>query len=112
MLTESGGFFGTEWDDQTIRPENFKESIIKKEDTGAVCEIIKKEKAEEKLENESKPETDSTPDLDDRHEVEDVVEQMQDDLLEAEEMISDEPQAKDEPTVGEYGKQSKKLPVE
>ena len=34
------------------------------------------------------------------HEVEDVVEQMQDDLLEAEEMISDEPQAKDEPTVG------------
>ena len=37
----------------------------------------------------------------------DVVEQMQDDLLEAEEMISDEPQAKDEPTVGKYGKQSK-----
>lgn len=34
MLTESGGFFGTEWDDQTIRPENFKESIIKKEETG------------------------------------------------------------------------------
>ena len=83
MLTESGDFFGTEWDDQTIRPENFKESIIKKEETGTVCEIIK-EKAEEKLENESKPETDSTPDLDDRHEVEDVVEQMQDDLLEAE----------------------------
>ena len=99
LLTESGGFFGTEWDDQTIRPENFKESIIKKEEPGTVCEIIK-EKAEEKLENESKPETDSTPDLDDRHEVEDVVEQMQDDLLEAEEMISDEPQAKDEPTVG------------
>lgn len=23
--TESGGFFGTEWDDQPIRPENFKE---------------------------------------------------------------------------------------
>ena len=90
LLTESGGFFGTEWDDQTIRPENFKESIIKKEETDTVCEIIK-EKAEEKLENESKPETDSTPDLDDRHEVEDVVEQMQDDLLEAEEMISDEP---------------------
>ena len=41
MLTESGGFFGTEWDDQTIRPENFKESIIKKEETGTVCEIIK-----------------------------------------------------------------------
>lgn len=25
ILTESGGFFGTEWDDQAIRPENFKE---------------------------------------------------------------------------------------
>ena len=99
LTTPSGGFYGTEWDDHAIRPENFKESIIKKEETGTVCEIIK-EKAEEKLENESKPETDSTPDLDDRHEVEDVVEQMQDDLLEAEEMISDEPQAKDEPTVG------------
>ena len=23
LLTESGGFFGTEWDDQPIRPENF-----------------------------------------------------------------------------------------
>ena len=108
LLTESGGFFGTEWDDQTIRPENFKESIIKKEETGTVCEIIK-EKAEEKLENESKPETDSTPDLDDRHEVEDVVEQMQDDLLEAEEMISDEPQAKDEPTVGEIWEAEQKI---
>ena len=25
LLTESGGFFGTEWDDRPIRPENFKE---------------------------------------------------------------------------------------
>ena len=25
LLTESGGFFGTEWDDQPIRPENFRE---------------------------------------------------------------------------------------
>lgn len=25
FLTESGGFFGTEWDDQPIRPDNFKE---------------------------------------------------------------------------------------
>ena len=108
LLTENEGFFGTEWDDQIIRPENFKESIIKKEETGTVCEIIK-EKAEEKLENESKPETDSTPDLDDRHEVEDVVEQMQDDLLEAEEMISDEPQAKDEPTVGEIWEAEQKI---
>lgn len=25
LLTQSGGFYGTEWDDQAIRPENFKE---------------------------------------------------------------------------------------
>ena len=24
LLTESGGFFGTEWDDRTIRPDNFR----------------------------------------------------------------------------------------
>ena len=81
---------------------------ITKEQVDKAFEIIK-EKAEEKLENESKPETDSTPDLDDRHEVEDVVEQMQDDLLEAEEMISDEPQAKDEPTVGEIWEAEQKI---
>ena len=68
LLTESGGFFGTEWDDQTIRPENFKESVIKKEDAGAAREVLK-EKAEERQEgenpqeleniqgNESKPES-------------------------------------------------------
>lgn len=26
LTTRSGGFFGTEWDDQAIRPENFKEA--------------------------------------------------------------------------------------
>ena len=31
ILTESGGFFGTEWDDQAIRPENFKEMKANKE---------------------------------------------------------------------------------
>ena len=34
---------------------------------------------------------------------------MQDDLLEAEEMISDEPQAKDEPTVGEIWEAEQKI---
>lgn len=28
ILTKSGGFFGTEWDDQEIRPENFKEMSV------------------------------------------------------------------------------------
>ena len=25
IVTDTGGFFGTEWDDQPIRPENFRE---------------------------------------------------------------------------------------
>ena len=25
IITDNGGFFGTEWDDQMIRPENFRE---------------------------------------------------------------------------------------
>ena len=33
ILTKSGGFFGTEWDDQAIRPENFKEMKIGEETT-------------------------------------------------------------------------------
>lgn len=33
LKTESGAFFGTEWDDQAIRPENFRERVLKKEET-------------------------------------------------------------------------------
>lgn len=32
LKTESGAFFGTEWDDQVIRPENFRERVLKKEE--------------------------------------------------------------------------------
>lgn len=28
LTTQSGGFYGTEWDDQAIRPENFKEMAV------------------------------------------------------------------------------------
>ena len=31
LLTESGGFFGTEWDDRAIRPENFRRVKLQKE---------------------------------------------------------------------------------
>ena len=31
MTTESGGFYGTEWDDQAIRPGNFRESPVETE---------------------------------------------------------------------------------
>ena len=31
LITQAGGFYGTEWDDQAIRPENFKEAAIASE---------------------------------------------------------------------------------
>lgn len=31
LLTESGGFFGTEWDDRAIRPDNFRRVKLQKE---------------------------------------------------------------------------------
>ena len=47
ILTKSGGFFGTEWDDQAIRPENFKEMKIGEET----------KRAEEDKQEETKQET-------------------------------------------------------
>ena len=68
LLTESGGFFGTEWDDRAIRPENFrrvklqeekkedrKESEIQEEvQEEARKEPEKQEKKEEAAEKEPK----------------------------------------------------------
>ena len=47
ILTKSGGFFGTEWDDQAIRPENFKEMKIGEET----------KRSEEDKQEETKPKT-------------------------------------------------------
>lgn len=44
LISEAGGFWGTEWDDQPIRPENFRE--WKKENVSEISE-----KAEEKKES-------------------------------------------------------------
>lgn len=33
LISDAGGFWGTEWDDQSIRPDNFRE--WKKEETDA-----------------------------------------------------------------------------
>lgn len=41
LKTESGAFFGTEWDDQVIRPENFRErSAQKKEEVSEKQQVI------------------------------------------------------------------------
>ena len=38
LLTESGGFFGTEWDDISIRPENFRVVPKQKEDKQGILQ--------------------------------------------------------------------------
>ncbi|MGO5544010.1 DUF6128 domain-containing protein [Blautia sp. HCP3S3_H10_1] len=79
LITQTGGFFGTEWDDQAIRPENFKEiglsakkeygkeEIAEKEKTSEIRKIAeapvateKEEKTEIKTENEIRRETEGT----------------------------------------------------
>ncbi|MDO4277143.1 MAG: hypothetical protein Q4D16_26070, partial [Eubacteriales bacterium] len=42
LVTESGGFFGTEWDDQPIRPDNFREIQRKESQTAQKTRIEKK----------------------------------------------------------------------
>ncbi len=53
LITETGGFYGTEWDDQAIRPENFKENT-EKEETKETLETESREKEEV---SEAKPQS-------------------------------------------------------
>lgn len=52
ILTKSGGFFGTEWDDQAIRPENFKEMKI-----GEETKRSEEDKQEETKQETAQPES-------------------------------------------------------
>lgn len=56
LLTESGGFFGTEWDDRAIRPDNFRR--------------VKLQKEKEKEEGRKKPEMQEEVPEEDRKELE------------------------------------------
>lgn len=52
IRTESGAFFGTEWDDQPVRPENFKEMEIPSGDErSAVREPEERNRREQEREN-------------------------------------------------------------
>ena len=53
LITETGGFYGTEWDDQEIRPENFKESAEITETKKALETENKEEVSEAELSEES-----------------------------------------------------------
>lgn len=52
ILTKSGGFFGTEWDDQAIRSENFKEMKI-----GEETKRSEEDKQEETKQETAQPES-------------------------------------------------------
>lgn len=47
FTTASGGFYGTQWDDQSIRPDNFKESTEKREQNQMPKSYGQPEKEEE-----------------------------------------------------------------
>lgn len=47
LTTKSGGFFGTEWDDQPIRPANFREMKIIKEFENEKPKIVQEVKQEQ-----------------------------------------------------------------
>ena len=47
LTTKSGGFFGTEWDDQPIRPANFREMKIIKEFENEKPKIVQEVKPEQ-----------------------------------------------------------------
>lgn len=58
LITENGGFFGTEWDDKIIRPDNFrrmdlpKETVLVEEPENAAAEGPEEAGEAEKPENE------------------------------------------------------------
>lgn len=54
LTTETGGFFGTEWDDQPIRPDNFREMRAEKTEKEAEEQEETKEKIKEEIKEESK----------------------------------------------------------
>ena len=64
LLTENGAFFGTEWDDQPIRPDNFRKVQLKKEESPEAVEkneqeSIQPEAAEEPV-KQAEPESSHT----------------------------------------------------
>lgn len=52
FTTASGGFYGTQWDDQSIRPENFKENTEKREENRISKPYEQPEKEAESRERE------------------------------------------------------------
>lgn len=61
LLLENGGFFGTEWDDQAIRPEDFRVMPEKREESATVEKSVRKEK--EVSENEEQEQTETVQDM-------------------------------------------------
>lgn len=71
LLTESGGFFGTEWDDRTIRPDHFRRIKLPEEQQRPEQQQETVNQREEPLlpETSEKQEESSTPETSEKQEV-------------------------------------------
>ena len=120
FITASGGFYGTQWDDQSIRPENFKESTEKREQNQMSKSYGQPEKEEaerqERLNIETLKKVEPEPELEQQGKIEPEPEQQgkletrpeleQREKLEPEPEL--EPQEKSEPEPNSKPEQQKK----
>ena len=106
LITENGAFFGTEWDDQPIRPENFRRTESRKREEALVPDREKRqEEAEEKEEVKRKE-----PEPEERAEVR----QEEPEPEERAEVRQEDPEIEKEPYTdqGRDGEQNKKEEAE
>ena len=111
FITASGGFYGTQWDDQSIRPENFKESTEKREQNQMSKSYGQPEKEEaerqERLNIETLKKIEPEPEPEQQGKLETRPELEQRGKLEPEPEL--EPQEKSEPEPNSKPEQQKKV---
>ena len=87
LITENGAFFGTEWDDQPIRPENFRRTESRKREEALASDRGKRQKEPEPEEKEEVR----------RKEPEEEVRQKEPEAEEKEEVRQEEPEIEKKP---------------
>ena len=96
LITETGGFYGTEWDDQAIRPENFKESAEKPE-TKKALETENKEEVSEAEPQSEEPQAVELSEESEEPQVAELAEELEEPQAAELSEESEEPQAAELP---------------
>ena len=100
LITENGAFFGTEWDDQPIRPENFRRTESRKREEALASDRGKRQKEPEPEEKEEvrrkEPEPEEKEEVR-RKEPEEEVRQKEPEAEEKEEVKQEEPEIEKKP---------------